>query len=50
MHPEQITNKKLISKDLISKYSKIDKVIGIGETGLDFYHSIEYKKEQYKSI
>ena len=47
LHPEQVTNKKLITKNLISQYSKIDKVIGIGETGLDFYHSIEYKKEQY---
>lgn len=48
LHPEHVTNTKLISKDLISKYSKIDKVIGIGETGLDFYHSTQYKKEQYK--
>jgi len=48
LHPEHVTNTKLISKDLISQYSKIDKVIGIGETGLDFYHSTKYKKEQYK--
>ena len=48
LHPEHVTNTKLISKDLISKYSKINKVIGIGETGLDLYHSTQYKKEQYK--
>ena len=48
LHPEHVTNTKLISKALISQYSKIDKVIGIGETGLDFYQSTKYKKEQYK--
>ena len=47
LHPEKVTNIKSISKNLIAQYSKIDKVIGIGETGLDFYHSTEYKKEQY---
>ena len=35
LHPEHVTNTKLISKDLISKYSQINKVIGIGETGLE---------------
>ena len=48
LHPEHVTNTKLISKDLISQYSKIDKVVGIGETGLDFYHSTKYKNEQYR--
>ena len=50
LHPEHVTNTKLISKKLISEYSKIDKVIAIGETGLDFYHSKKYKKEQYKAF
>ena len=48
LHPEHVTAKKKITKNKIYQYSKIDKVIGIGETGLDFYHSLEYKKEQYK--
>ena len=48
LHPENVTDKKLLTRNLISKYSKIDKVIGIGETGLDFYHSTKYKKEQYR--
>jgi len=47
LHPEHVTSSKLISKSSICQYSKIDKVIGIGETGLDFYHSTKYKKEQY---
>jgi len=48
LHPENVTNKKLITKNLISQHSKNDKVIGIGETGLDFYHSTEFKKEQFQ--
>ena len=48
LHPEHVTKTNIISKNLISQYLKIDKVIGIGETGLDFYHSIEYKKEQLR--
>ena len=47
LHPENIKKKKLISIDDITKNSLKQKVIGIGETGLDFYHSNEFKKEQY---
>ena len=50
LHPEYVTNLKNISKDVIKKYCKKNKVIGIGETGLDFYHSTEYKKEQYTAF
>ena len=47
LHPENVSTKKLIKKeDIISKVNN-NKVIGIGETGLDFFHSIEFKKEQY---
>ena len=50
LHPENVSNKKLISKNEILNYTNIDKVIAIGETGLDFYHSTEFIKEQYKSF
>ena len=50
LHPEHVTNQKLISKDDIIKNSLKKKVIGIGETGLDFYHSQQFKKEQYLSF
>ena len=46
LHPENITSDKLITKEDILDNTKLDRVIGIGETGLDFYHSTEYKKEQ----
>ena len=48
LHPANISNNNLISKDIILKNIIKDRVIGIGETGLDFYHSIDYKKEQYQ--
>ena len=50
LHPEYVSNLKNITKDTITKHCKKNKVIGIGETGLDFYHSTKYKKEQYKSF
>ena len=47
LHPEHVSDKNIInSNEIITNCSK-DLVIGIGETGLDFYHSIEFKKEQY---
>ena len=50
LHPEHVTNTNIIATDDIVKHSTKPKVIGIGETGLDFYHSIEFKKDQYKSF
>ena len=47
LHPENVSTRKLLTKEDIIKYSKKEKVIGIGETGLDFYHSLKFKKEQY---
>ena len=46
LHPENVSKNKLITKENILEYTKMEKVIGIGETGLDFYHSTEFKKEQ----
>ena len=48
LHPSEVKDKNLITSDLIIKKCKLKKVIGIGETGLDFYHSKDYLKEQYK--
>ena len=47
LHPENVSKNISINKNLIISNTHLDKVIGIGETGLDFYHSVEYKKEQY---
>jgi len=50
LHPEHVSKIKSISKNIILNNVNKDKVIAIGETGLDFYHTIEYKKEQYKNF
>ena len=50
-HPDNVGQKNIISKnDILNICNKYEKVIGIGETGLDFYHSYDYKKEQYISF
>ena len=47
IHPHE-TNQKIITADLIVKYlNEHPKIIGIGETGLDFYYN---KSEKYKQI
>ena len=48
LHPQNVSKSKLISTNEILNYTNIDKVIGIGETGLDFYHSKDFIKEQIK--
>ena len=50
LHPEYVSKEKKISLDKIIDNTKLEKVIGIGETGLDFYHSVDYAKEQYISF
>ena len=50
LHPENVSKKNILKKNNIINKSKLHKVIGIGETGLDFYHSVEFKKEQYLSF
>ena len=46
LHPDNVSSKKLITKEEIKKNLSNDKVIGIGETGLDFFHTKENVKEQ----
>ena len=46
IHPEEINNESYLSSADIEKNIKNPKLIALGETGLDFYHSIKYKKKQ----
>ena len=49
-HPEYVNNNNIVTaKDIVS-ISKNNNVIGIGETGIDLYHSTEHIKSQYKSF
>jgi TatD DNase family protein len=47
IHPHEAKNYNNIkSKDIINKINQSDKIIGIGETGLDFYYNHSEKKDQ----
>ena len=46
IHPQEVKNESFLSFDDIEKKIKNSKLIGIGETGLDFFHSKEFKKKQ----
>ena len=46
IHPEGINNQTILSYKEIEKIIENPKLIALGETGLDFYHSIKYKKKQ----
>jgi len=48
IHPEEVKDNSYLSLDDIENKIKNLRVIAIGETGLDFYHSIDYKKKQYE--
>ena len=47
LHPQNVSLIKTISREKIIDFSQNNKVIAIGETGLDFYHSKKFSKEQY---
>jgi len=50
IHPHE-TNKDIVNqKDIIENINKDKKIIGVGETGLDFYYSNSDKKSQIKSF
>ena len=50
LHPENVNSFNIPSIKCLKFYCEYEQVIGIGETGLDFYRSNEYKSEQYKSF
>jgi TatD DNase family protein len=51
IHPHEAKNHKNIkSKDIIKKINLSKKIIGIGETGLDFYYNHSEKKDQIESL
>ena len=51
IHPHEAKNHQdLKSKEIITNINKNKKIIGIGETGLDFYYNHSEKKEQITSF
>ena len=50
LHPDEVNESNVLSTNQIDHYCQKEKVIGIGETGLDFYHSSINKGLQIKSF
>ena len=46
IHPHEAKLHKQIKSDDIIKKTKTNKIIGIGETGLDFFYNHSEKKDQ----
>ena len=50
IHPHETKNNKVSKEIIIKKISLNKKLIGIGETGLDFFYNHSEKEEQIKSF
>ena len=50
IHPHEVKNNKVDSKTIINEISNNKKIIGIGETGLDFFYNHSEKSDQIKSF
>tara|TARA_Y100000992_G_scaffold296475_1_gene258736 strand:- start:1507 stop:2265 length:759 start_codon:yes stop_codon:yes gene_type:complete len=50
IHPHEAKNDKINSDLIIKEIKNNKKIIGIGETGLDFYYNHSDKNDQYKSL
>ncbi len=50
IHPHEVKKNKVTTKLIIDEINKNKKIIGIGETGLDFYYNHSDKKDQINSF
>jgi TatD DNase family protein len=50
IHPHETTENKIISEFIVKNFSNNPKIIGIGETGLDFYYNNSDKNDQIISF
>jgi len=50
IHPHEVKNDKVNSNLIVSEISNNKKIIGVGETGLDFYYNNSDKLDQIKSF
>ena len=50
IHPHEAKNDKITSDLIIKEINQTKKIIGIGETGLDFYYNYSDKTDQIKSF
>ena len=50
IHPHEADKEMLSEKNIIKKFSNNKKIIGVGETGLDFYYNNSTKQKQLASF
>ena len=50
IHPHETSKNTVLKKHSVEKITKYEKIIGIGETGLDFYYNNSDKKSQIASF
>ena len=50
IHPHECSNDIITSKEIIKNLRENSKIIGIGETGLDFYYNNSERKKQISSF
>ena len=50
VHPHETNTKQITSENIIKNFNENPKIIGIGETGLDFYYNNSDKDKQIKSF
>ena len=50
IHPHETIKNTVLKKQIVENITKYEKIIGIGETGLDFYYNNSDKKSQIASF
>ncbi len=50
LHPMSVSDSSQISLESLIKASKHPKMVGIGESGLDYYYTLETKEQQIESL
>ena len=50
MHPHETDNNEISVDEIVKNFDENPKIIGIGETGLDFYYNNSDKEKQIKSF
>src|SRR5699024_1451640 len=50
LHPTELNEGKTIDEDALLDYCQREEITGVGETGLDYHWSDEYKSEQLQSL
>ena len=50
IHPHEVKNNKINNSYIIENANRHNKIIGVGETGLDFYYENSEKKDQIESF